>query len=120
MQYRKTYLYINFQQNRVSRSVKTEHTADIQADFEINLLIRYQITTKRNYFHRRQTDGRIDGQKSRTTTISSFFQQKKVLQIRIILENYTLFSTFIIEIIVIVIRQYTEQQQLTLTIALNI
>ena len=33
---------------------------DIQADFEINRLIRYQITEKRNYLHR-QTDGRTDG-----------------------------------------------------------
>ena len=30
---------------------------DIQADFEINQPVRYQITTKRNYFHGRQTDG---------------------------------------------------------------
>ena len=86
MHHHKTYMYINFQQNRVSRSVKTVHTnlfakycklhkfatcnlnfeksrlsdlhyplTDIQADFEINRLIRYQITAKRNYFHRRQT-----------------------------------------------------------------
>ena len=35
---------------------------DIQADFEINRPIRYQITAKngKNYFHRRQTDGRTD------------------------------------------------------------
>ena len=32
---------------------------DIQADFEINRLIRYQITAKRNYFPRR-TDGQPD------------------------------------------------------------
>ena len=86
MHHHKTYMYINFQQNRVSRPVKTVHTnlfakycklhkfatcnlnfeksrlsdmhyplTDIQADFEINRLIRYQITAKRNYFHRRQT-----------------------------------------------------------------
>ena len=44
---------------------------DIQADFEINRPVRYQITAKRNYFH-----GRTDGQTSRTTTIGSFFEKK--------------------------------------------
>ena len=48
---------------------------DIQADFEINRPVRYRNTAKRNYFHRRQTDG----QTSRTTTIGSFFQKKKKL-----------------------------------------
>ena len=33
---------------------------DIQADYEINRITRHQITAKRNYFHRRQTDGRTD------------------------------------------------------------
>ena len=69
MHHRKTYMYINFQQNCASRSVKTVHTnlfakkcklhnfaTDMQAYFEINQLIRYQITAKRNCFHRR-TDG---------------------------------------------------------------
>ena len=46
---------------------------DIQTDFEINRPVRYQFTAKRNYFHRRQTDG----QTSRTTTIGSFFRKKK-------------------------------------------
>ena len=116
MHYHKTYIYSNYQQNRVCRSVKTVHTnsfgkiancinlqlairisknhafldmhyllTDIQANFEINRPIRYQITEKGNYFHRRQidgqidrqTDGRTDGQTSRTTTIGSFFQKKK-------------------------------------------
>ena len=70
-------MYINFQQNRVSRSVKTctqiclqkfatcnknfeksrlsdmhYPLTDIQADFEINWPVRYQITAKINYFHR--------------------------------------------------------------------
>ena len=31
---------------------------DMQADIELNRLIRYQITAKRNYLHRGQTDGR--------------------------------------------------------------
>ena len=49
---------------------------DIQADFEINRLVRYQITAKRNYLHRR-TDGQTDGQTSHTTTIGSFFEKRK-------------------------------------------
>ena len=80
-------MYSNFQQNRVSRSVKTVHTnlfaknyklhklitcnqnfeksrlsdmhhplMDIQADFEINRLARYQITRKEII----DTDGRTD------------------------------------------------------------
>ena len=70
MHHRKTYIYINLQHNRVSRPVKTVHTdlfaknrklnlqlefrrsrlsdmhypiTDIQAKFEINRPIRYQI-----------------------------------------------------------------------------
>ena len=92
MHHRRTYMYINLQQKRVSRSVKTEHTnifvkicklqlqlaikifkksrlsdmhypvTDIQADFEINRPVRYQMTSKRHYFHRRQTDRQPDGQ----------------------------------------------------------
>ena len=42
---------------------------DIQADFEINLPVRYRTTAKINYFRRRQTvrqtDGRTDGQTDR-------------------------------------------------------
>ena len=61
---------------------------DIQADFEINWPIRYQITANINYFHRRQTegqtdrktdertDGQTDGQTSRKTTIGSFIEKK--------------------------------------------
>ena len=77
MRHRKTYMYVNFQQNRVNRSVKTVHTnlfakkcklnktcnenfdkscvsnmhyliTDIQANFGINRPIRYQVTTKRH------------------------------------------------------------------------
>ena len=78
MHHRKTYMYSTFQQNRVSRSVKTTHTnlfakicnlqlefkknsamqcplTDIQADVEINWPVRYRNTAKINYFHRRQT-----------------------------------------------------------------
>ena len=108
MHHHKTYMHINFQQNRVSRSVKTVHTnlfakklairilknhafrtctyplTDIQADFEINRHVRYQNTAKRNYFHRRtdgrtdeRHDGQTDRQTSRTTTICSFFEEKK-------------------------------------------
>ena len=66
---------------------------DIQAEFKINRPIRYQITTKRKYFHRRQTngqtdklatgqtdghtDGHTDRQTSRTTTIGRFFVNRK-------------------------------------------
>ena len=97
MHHHKTYMYmyINFQQNRTFRSVKTVHTnlvakncklhkfdplTDFQADFEINQPIRYQITAKTNYFHRQtdgQRDGQTDGQTSRTTTIGSLFRKKK-------------------------------------------
>ena len=35
---------------------------DIQADFEINRPVRYQMTAKRHYFRRRQTDRQPDGQ----------------------------------------------------------
>ena len=82
MHHRKTYMYINFQQNRVSSlSDMHDHLTDIQADFEINRPNRYQITSKRNYFHRRQTDrqtdGRTDGQTSRITTVGSFSEKKK-------------------------------------------
>ena len=48
---------------------------DIQADFEIKRPVRYQITAKINYFHRR-TDGRTDRRSVRTTTIGSFFEKK--------------------------------------------
>ena len=93
MHHCQTYTYINFQQNRISRSVKTVHTnvfakncnlqldfqkprlsdmhyliTDIQTDFEIIPPIRYQITAKINYIHRRsQTD-----MTSRTCTIMVF------------------------------------------------
>ena len=94
----KTYMYINFKQNRVScRSVKTctqsylqncklhkfatcnynfeqsrlsdMHSllTDIQADFQINRLIRYQIRAKRKYFHRRQSDGKLGGRTEKRT-----------------------------------------------------
>ena len=77
MHHRKTYMYINVQQNRVSRSVKTVHAnlfakiCNLQLEFrkitpfghalppnghsgnfEINRPVRYQITAKRHYFHR--------------------------------------------------------------------
>ena len=45
---------------------------NIQTEYEINRPIRYQITAKRNYFHRRQTDG-----ETLRTTIGSFFRKKK-------------------------------------------
>ena len=103
MHHRKTYMYINFQQNRVSRSVKTVHTnlfancinlqlairilkksrdsdmhyplTDIQANFEINRPMRIKLPRK-NYFRRRQTDGQTSCE-----TIGSFFEKKKLLKI---------------------------------------
>ena len=108
MHHRKIYTYINFHQNRVSRSVKTVHTnlfakngklhkfatcnsnfkksrlsnmhypiTDIHADFEINRPIRYQITTKRKYFHRQQKDKQTDGQT--LNLLGRFFPKKKIL-----------------------------------------
>ena len=99
MHHRKTYTNINFQQNRGSRSLipvsahkficKLHKFAtcnenfckippfghalpltDIQADFEINRPVRYRNTTKRNYFHRRQTDRRTDIQTDRQTDVA--------------------------------------------------
>ena len=93
MHHRKTYMHINFKQNRVSRSVKTVHTnlfaiycklhkfatcnknfeksrlwdlhyplTDIQANFEINRSVRYQIKRKKilTQTDDGQTDGRTD------------------------------------------------------------
>ena len=47
---------------------------DIQADFEINRPIRYQITTKRKYFHRQQKDKQTDGQT--LNLLGRFFPKK--------------------------------------------
>ena len=82
---------LNFKKSRLSDMHYP--LTDIQADFEINRPIRYQITAKRNYFHRRSTDGqadrrtdeqtdrRTDGRTNRQTDrqISSFFRKKKKL-----------------------------------------
>ena len=43
---------------------------DIEADFEINRPVRHQITVKRNYFHRRQTDNQTDRQTDRLTNVT--------------------------------------------------
>ena len=48
----------NFKNSRFS---DMQYQTNIQAEFEINRSVRSQITTKRNYSHRRQTDGRTDG-----------------------------------------------------------
>ena len=75
--------FANYNFKKSSLSDMHYSLTDIQADFEINRPIRYQITAKRNYFHRRQTDrqtdGRTDGQTSRATTIGSFFRKTKNL-----------------------------------------
>ena len=64
MHHRITYMHINFQPNRVSRSVKKYAQIYLQADFEFNRPI-YQITPKRKYFHRRQTDGQMNRRRVR-------------------------------------------------------
>ena len=95
---------INFQQNCVGRSVKTVHTnlfakklencinlqlaikighlldmhyplMNIQTNFEINCLVRYQITAKKKKLFPKTVDGPTDGQTSRTTTIGIFFSK---------------------------------------------
>ena len=114
MHHRRMYTYINFsksvlvdqskpctqiylQKNRINlqlaiRILKKSRLSDmhypltdIQVDFEINRPVRYQMTVKRNYFHRRLTDRRTDGrtnvQTSRTTTIGSFFRKKNTKSI---------------------------------------
>ena len=50
-------LAIRISKNHAFRTCTT--TSDIQAEFEIDRPIRYQITAKRNYFHKRPTDGQI-------------------------------------------------------------
>ena len=96
MHHRKTYMYNNFQQNRVSRPVKTVHTnlfakvckmtpfghalplADVQAYFEINRPVRYRNTAKISYFPQTtdgQTDGRTDVAYDKNRYF--FFQKRK-------------------------------------------
>ena len=52
---------------------------DIQAHFEINGTVRYRNTAKKEIISKddRRTNGRTDGQTSRTTTIGSFFETRK-------------------------------------------
>ena len=52
---------------------------DIHAHFEINWLVRYQNTAKRNYFHRR-TEKKTK-KKQKTIQIGSFFEEKKTTKI---------------------------------------
>ena len=105
MHHRITYLYINFQQNRVSRFVKTVHTSLFANCINLQLAIRISknhafgtYTTPSQTFRpilssigllgnelpRKeiistdgQTDGQTDGHTSRTTTIGSFFEKRK-------------------------------------------
>ena len=95
-------MYVNFQQNWVSRSVETVHTnlfakiCNLQLEFR-NITpfghalpqpsrtfrpILRSIGLLNNELPRKNiiyTDGRTDGQTSRTTTICSFFRKKKKL-----------------------------------------
>ena len=58
---------------------------DIQADFEIDWPFRYQVTAKRNYLHRRTSDGQTDGTTDGRTDVAydnnkNFFSKKKILK----------------------------------------
>ena len=92
MHHRKTYMYINFQQNQVSESVKTEHTnlfakknhafrtctTPLTDNIEINRPIGIKLPQKEIIDTDGQTDReQTDGQTSRTTTIGSFFRKKE-------------------------------------------
>ena len=107
MHHRISYMYINFQQNQVSKSVKTVHTnlcakncqlhtfVTCNLNFEKSRLsdMHYPLTdiqtdfeinrqfgyliTAKRNYFHRRTDGQTDGQTSLTTTISSFFEKRK-------------------------------------------
>ena len=50
---------------KISKNHVFRICTDIQVDFEMNRPVRYQNTVKRNYCHRRQTDGRTDSRTDR-------------------------------------------------------
>ena len=97
MHHRITYLYINFQQNRVSRSVKTVHRSLFANCINLQLAIRILknhafrtcTTLSRTFRPILSSIGLLgnelprkeiistDGQTSRTTTIGSFFEKRK-------------------------------------------
>ena len=108
MHHRKSYICYNFQQNRVRRSVKTVHTNLFANFFNSQLAIRIyknhalRICTAPSRTFRpilrsidildfeiprkeiistdvRRTDGRHDGQTTRTATICNFFRKKNNL-----------------------------------------
>ena len=60
MHHRITYLYINFQQNRVSRSVKTVHTS-----LFANIYREKKLFPQTDRQTERQTDGRTDRRRAR-------------------------------------------------------
>ena len=70
MRHRKSYMYVNFQQYRVNRSVKTVLCTQICLQKIANPPRKDIDTDERT---ERQTDGRMDIQTSRTTTIGIFF-----------------------------------------------
>ena len=59
---------------------------DIQAEFEINRPVRYQINAERNYFHRR-TDGlydrRTDSRRVQQQYVVFFEKREKLLRTKI-------------------------------------
>ena len=63
----------NFEKSRLSDMYYP--VIHIQADFETNRPIRYQIAAIGNYFHRRQTDGRTDRRRVRQQKVV-FFKKK--------------------------------------------
>ena len=104
MHHRKAYMYINFQQNRVSRSIKTVPTNLLAkhrklhkvatcnsnfeksrltgmncpiADIQVDLEINH-ITKKKMFFHRRQMDRHTDGETDRRTDRRRVRQQQTV------------------------------------------
>ena len=135
MHHRITYLYINFQQNWVSRSVKTCTQVYLQIFGNcINLQLAIKIlknhtfrtcTTPSRTFRtilrltglldnelpRKEIistdDRRTDGQTSRTTTIVFFSKKKNLLKTVIILTCLNFYSTKIIDCTVILNILYT-------------
>ena len=146
-------MYINFQQNQVSRSAKNVHTnlfakncklhkfatcnenfeksglsdmhyplTDIQADFEIKWPTRYQITAKRNYLHRRQTDRQTDRsthrRTRRTTTIGSFSKKEKTTKNQLAAQNINYVYVYNLDIQQCQSTKHTVQDFIKITIIL--
>ena len=124
MHHRKTYMYINFQQNRVSKSVKTVHTS-LFAKFANSINLQLAIRISKNHAFRTcttplrtfmlilrsigllnieilQTDGQTDGQTSRTTTIGIFFE-KNILKT-------TTFIHCLLSLLIAIVERYASHE----------